>query len=125
MIRVFHCDDSLAYRRLVRAMLEAEDDMTVVGEAADHPAALAGIAETRPDVILLDMVVGPPDPEFVPALTAAAPGARVLVLSGHPPDRVEPALRALATAHVAKSTAFDELARAIRAAVAAGSTNVQ
>ena len=124
MIRVFHCDDSLAYRRLVRAMLDSEPDMEIVGEAADHPAALAGVADTQPDIVLLDMVVGPPDPGFAPALAAAAPDARVIILSGHPPERVEPDLRALAAGHVAKSTAFDELARAVRAA-AAESTNVQ
>jgi DNA-binding NarL/FixJ family response regulator len=124
VIRVFLCDDSLAYRRLVRAMLETEPDITIVGEAADHPGAVAGIAESQPDVVLLDMVVGPPDPDFAPALASAAPGARVIILSGHPPERVEPDLRALAAAHVGKSTAFDELARAVRAA-ATESTNVQ
>jgi DNA-binding NarL/FixJ family response regulator len=125
VIRVFHCDDSLAYRRLVRAMLEAEPDITIVGEAADHEGALVGVAAAKPDVILLDMVVGPPDPGFGAALAAAAPAARVVILSGHQPERVDPELRALAVAHVRKSTAFDELARAVREAVAAESTNVQ
>jgi DNA-binding NarL/FixJ family response regulator len=124
VIRVFHCDDSLAYRRLVRAMLDTEPDIEIVGEAADHPAALAGVADTQPDIVLLDVAVGPPDPEFAPALAAAAPEARVIILSGHPPERVAPDLWALAAAHVPKSTAFDDLARAVRA-VAAESTNVQ
>ena len=117
MIRVFHCDDSLAYRRLVRAMLDAEPDIEIVGEAADHPQALERVAEVRPDVILLDMVIGPPDPGFAAALAAAAPDARTIILSGHPPDRVDPELRAMAATHVGKSTAFDELAGAVRAAV--------
>ena len=125
MIRVFHCDDSLAYRRLVRAMLETEPDIEIVGEAADHPATLVGAAETGPDVVLLDMVVGPPDPGFAAALQAAAPGARVLILSGHPFDRVDPELQAIAAGHVPKSTAFDQLAQSVREAVAADSTNVR
>ena len=124
MIRVFHCDDSLAYRRLVRAMLETEPDIAIVGEAADHADAVTGVAAARPDIVLLDMVVGPPDAGFAPSLAAAAPGARVIILSGHPPERVDPELRAIAAAHVRKSTAFDELARAVRS-VAAESTNVQ
>ena len=122
MIRVFHCDDAIAYRRLVRAMLATEDDIEIVGEAPDHAAALVGVAETQPDVVLLDMVVGPVDPGFAAALQEAAPQTRILILSGHPPERVGPELLARAVAHVPKSTAFDELAGAIRAAV---STNVR
>ena len=125
MIRVFHCDDSHAYRRLVRAMLQAEPDIEVVGEAPDHAAAVDGIAQTQPDVVLLDMVVGRPAPGFADALTAAAPGARVLILSGHPAERADSELRALAVGHVRKTTAFEELAGAIRSAVAADSTNVR
>jgi chemotaxis response regulator CheB len=124
VIRVFHCDDSLAYRRLVRAMLATDVEIEIIGEAATHAEALVGIAETQPDVILLDMVVGPRDPGFPEALVAAAPGARVLILSGHPAERADPELRALAVGHVRKTTAFERLADAIRGAVAAGSTNV-
>ena len=125
MIRVFHCDDSLAYRRLVRAMLETATDIEIVGEAADHRATLVRVAETRPDVVLLDVVVGPRDPGFAAALHAAAPGARIVILSGHPFDRVAPELQAIAAGHVPKSAAFDQLAQAVRDAVAADSTNVR
>ena len=125
MIRVFHCDDSIAYRRLVRAMLDTEPDIEIVGEAASHAETVAGVARTHPDVVLLDMVVGMPAEDHGAALAAAAPGARVLILSGHPPERVAPDLRALAVGHVRKTTAFEELAGAIRAAAAANSTNVQ
>ena len=105
-----------------RKMLGLEDDFEIVGEAPDHAAALVGVAETQPDVVLLDMVVGPVDPGFAAALQEAAPQTRILILSGHPPERVDPELLARAVAHVPKSTAFDELAGAIRAAV---STNVR
>jgi DNA-binding NarL/FixJ family response regulator len=122
---VFHCDDSLAYRRLVRAMLETEAGIEIVGEAADHAAALEGVAATQPDIVLLDMVVGPHDPGFADALLASAPGVRVLILSGQPPERADPALRALAIAHVRKTTAFDQLAAVIRESMTADSTNVR
>jgi chemotaxis response regulator CheB len=124
VIRVFHCDDSLAYRRLVDAMLAADPEIRIVGDAASHGEALEGITATQPDVILLDMVVGPHDPGFAEALSAAAPGALLLILSGHPAERADPELRAIAVRHVRKTTAFDELARAIHTAVAADSTNV-
>jgi DNA-binding NarL/FixJ family response regulator len=122
---VFHCDDSIAYRRLVRAMLEPEPDMELVGEAATQPAALEGIEQTQPDVLLLDMVAGPQAPGFADALLAAAPALRVLILSGHPPERADPELRALAFGHIRKTTAFDHLVARIRAAAAPDSTNVR
>jgi two-component system response regulator DevR len=125
VIRVFHCDDSLAYRRLVRAMLATDPGIEIVGEAASHAEALEGIAATQPDLVLLDMVVGPRDPGFADALCAAAPGARLLILSGHPAQRADPELRAIAVRHVRKTTAFDELVRAIHDAVAVDSTNVR
>jgi NarL family two-component system response regulator LiaR len=124
VIRVFHCDDSLAYRRLVRAMLSSDQGIEIVGEAPSHAEALGGISATQPDVILLDMVVGPQDPGFPEALAAAAPQARLLILSGHPPERADPGLRAMALRHVRKTTAFDELARAIHGAMVTDSTNV-
>jgi DNA-binding NarL/FixJ family response regulator len=124
VIRVFHCDDSLAYRRLVRAMLSSDRGIEIVGEAPSHAEALGGIRATQPDVILLDMVVGPQDPGFPEALAAAAPQARLLILSGHPPERADPELRAMAVRHVRKTTAFDELARAIHVAMVTDSTNV-
>jgi DNA-binding NarL/FixJ family response regulator len=125
VIRVFHCDDSLAYRRLVSAVLATEAGIEIVGEAADVPAALAGVTETQPDVVLLDMVVGLPNPGFAAALRAGAPAARVLILSGHPFERLDPELRALAAGHVPKTTAFEQLAQAVRDVVAADSTNVR
>jgi DNA-binding NarL/FixJ family response regulator len=125
VIRVLHCDDSHAYRRLVRALLETEPDIEYVGEAEDHEAAVTAAAETRPDVLLLDMVVGPQRGDLATALAGAAPGVRVLILSGHPAERADPALRDLAVGHVRKSTAMGELADAIRAAAAGDSTNVR
>lgn len=115
MIRVFHCDDALAYRRLIRAVLLLEDGIELVGEAADLDALLAGLAATRPDVVLLDMVRGVTDSDVAEALRETAPDVAVIVLSGHPPEAVHPGIRALAAAHVTKSTAFAALAETIRA----------
>ena len=123
MIRVFHCDDSYAYRRLIRGVLLLEDDLELVGEATTCEDLLAGLAETRPDVLLLDMVHGITDADLAAAVSAAAPGLAVVVLSGHPPEAVHPSMRALAAAHLTKSTAFAQMTDAIRAA--AVRTNVE
>jgi DNA-binding NarL/FixJ family response regulator len=125
VIRVLHCDDSLAYRRLVRALLETEPDIEYAGEADDHAGAVRAAAEIRPDVLLLDMVVGAQREDLAAALAQAAPGVRVLILSGHPAERADPALRELAVGHVQKATAMGELPGAIRAATAGDSTNVR
>jgi two-component system, NarL family, response regulator LiaR len=121
--RVFHCDDSFAYRRLVRAVMETEDDIEMVGEAVDRDTLLAGLAETQPDILLLDMVRGVTDADLADALQEAAPGLIIIVLSGHPPEHVHPSIRAVCAAHVRKSTTFGELTEIIRAA--AMRTNVE
>jgi two-component system, NarL family, response regulator DevR len=54
-IRVFLVDDHEVVRRGLKELLEAEDDIDVVGDAATAGMALAGIADTSPDVALLDV----------------------------------------------------------------------
>ena len=114
MVRVFHCDDSHAYRRLIRAVLSVEDDIEIVGEASGAKGLLDVLAEVQPDVLLLDMVHGVTDSDVSAALHQAAPGMAVIILSGHHPDAVDPGIRAIATAHVMKTTSFDALAETIR-----------
>jgi DNA-binding NarL/FixJ family response regulator len=114
VVRVFHCDDSFAYRRLIRGVLLLEDDIELVGEASARETLLAGLAQTHPDVLLLDMVRGVTDADVAGELLAAAPGLSLIILSGHPPEAVDPTLRRLAAAHVTKSTAFAALAQTIR-----------
>ena len=114
MVRVFHCDDSHAYRRLIRAVLVLEDGIELVGEADGRERLMTGIAETQPDVLLLDMVRGVTDSDVADALRQAAPGMAVVILSGHHPEAVNPGIRELAAAYVMKSTSFDDLAETIR-----------
>lgn len=54
-VRIFLVDDHEVVRRGVRALLDAEDDLTVVGEAATAEEALARIPAVRPDVAVLDV----------------------------------------------------------------------
>jgi DNA-binding NarL/FixJ family response regulator len=53
--RVFVCDDAPEHRALVRAVLDTEDEVEIVGEAADGEQCLDGVAATDPDVLVLDL----------------------------------------------------------------------
>jgi DNA-binding NarL/FixJ family response regulator len=82
MVRVVHCDDSPAFRALIRAELEEDREIEIVGEAGTIDDVLRVAGEVQPDVILLDLL--DVDRDAVGELAAVAPGARVVVLSGHP-----------------------------------------
>ena len=113
-MRVFHCDDSDAYRRLVELSLADRDDIDVVGGAGDRTAALRGIAETRPDVVLLDAIAPDFGTDLVADILDEVPEARVVVLSGLAGARAEDDRIA---AHVRKDASFDELAELLRRVV--------
>jgi len=106
MVRVFHCDDSAAYRALIRAELEDDGEIEVVGGASSVSRALGELAAARADVVLLDLLDTSGD--AVGALERAAPSVRVIVLSGHPREYGEPR-RAGAFAYVEKSAPMSEL----------------
>jgi two-component system response regulator DesR len=84
MIRVLLVDDQPAIRRGLRMRLSLEDDLIVVGEAADGPAALPLAPELQPDVVLLDVQMpGMDGIDTAHALRTAAPGCAVVMLSLH------------------------------------------
>ncbi|MEO6497230.1 MAG: hypothetical protein ABIO51_07080 [Solirubrobacteraceae bacterium] len=107
--RVFHCDDSTAFRVLVREMLHDLGDVDVVGEAATLPEALAALPDSGADVVLVDLFDQEREQELLELLGEAAPSARLLLYTGMPEDRVPGG----ADAHVHKSASFEELNRAI------------
>lgn len=112
MVRVFHCDDSSAFRLLVREMLQPYGDVEFVGDAATLDEALERLPGAAADVVLVDLFERERPDELVSRLREAAGGARMLVYSGMPSDHA----RHGADAHVHKSVPFDELHQAIRAA---------
>ena len=82
-IRVLLADDSADLRFLVRETLEAHGGFVVEGEAGDGEEAIARAAELQPELVLLDLDMprlGGLD--ALPGIRSAAPGARVIVLSG-------------------------------------------
>lgn len=104
-VRVFHGDDSAAFRLLIREVLPNEA-VAVVGSGATVEEVLSGVAETRPDVLLLDQMCGP---EVVDAARALVRPLRVVLLSGFAPGDGNRELEARADAHVVKSADIDQL----------------
>lgn len=84
-VRVVVVDDAEALRFLVRQVLDAHPDFTVVGEAADGAEALRVAAAVEPDLVLLDLdMPGVDGLQCIPQLRKSVPGAQIIVLSGLP-----------------------------------------
>jgi DNA-binding NarL/FixJ family response regulator len=82
-IKIVLVDDHAVIRAGLRLLVEARCDMKVVGEAANAADAIAVTTSMQPDVIVLDLnLVGDSGLDCLPRLLAAAPRARVLVLTG-------------------------------------------
>ena len=120
-IRVLIVDDHAVVRTGLRRVLDAAAEIETVGEAADAERAVYEAIETRPDVVLLDvMMPGKTGIEGLPALLQAVPEAKVLVLSMQDDPRyVREAFDAGASGYVLKEAADTEVVGAVRA-VAAG-----
>ena len=116
-VRVFIADDQPLMRQGFRLILDAQADIEVVGEAADGAEAVQGVADTSPDVVLMDIRM--PGMDGIEA-TRRITSARVLVLTtfGHDEYVVE-ALRAGASGFLLKDATPEELTHAVRV-VAAG-----
>lgn len=117
MIRVLLVDDQRLVRSGFRLILESEDDVTVVGEAADGVEAVELTARARPDVILMDVQM--------PRLDGLAATRQILAADGpHPQvvmlttfdrdDYVFEALRAGAAGFLLKNAPPEELVAAVR-----------
>jgi DNA-binding NarL/FixJ family response regulator len=83
VIRVFHCDDSEAFTRLVHLWLDEHPDIEWVGAERDPERVGRSVAEARPDVVLLDTMGKPGDPGLMATVREYAPDARIVVYSGY------------------------------------------
>jgi len=114
VISVLIVDDHPVVRQGLRALLEVQDDMSVVGEAGDGPAAVSLATSLRPDIVLLDLKLPGMDGIAVLQPLRAA-GLRVLVLtSATDPGTASRAVRAGAAGVVYKDVDPAALVRAIR-----------
>ena len=119
MIGVVLADDQVLLRAGLRALLVAEPDITVLGEASDGQEALALVRALHPDVVLMDIRMPGTDGLTATRLIAAEPaleGTRVVVLTTLDLDEyVFEAIRAGASGFLVKDTEPTELLRAVRA----------
>jgi NarL family two-component system response regulator LiaR len=115
-IRVLIADDHAVVRQGLRTFLELQDEIEVVGEAADGVEALELVQRTEPDVALLDLVMPRLGGlEAIRRIREVAPATRVLVLTSFADDdTVLPAVRAGAAGYLLKDVQPPELVGAIR-----------
>jgi DNA-binding NarL/FixJ family response regulator len=121
-IRVVLADDQAMVRAGFRLIVEAEDDVEVVGEASDGEQAVAVTRQLRPDVVLMDVQMPRMDGLEATRRIAQEPtiAGRVLILTTFErDDYVFEALRAGASGFLLKNAAPEELVHAVRT-VAAG-----
>jgi two-component system, NarL family, response regulator NreC len=125
-VRVFIADDNSVLRGGLRALVDTQPDMEVVGEAANGPDAVVAVQTTEPDVVLMDLSM--PNGGGLAAIVALkqlGSKARIVVLTVHDErGYVRAAERAGAVGYVVKSAVDTELLTAIRA-VAEGGTAIE
>lgn len=119
-IRVLLVDDQELVRYGFRLVLEAEDDIVVVGEAADGEQAVISAARLKADVVLMDVrMAGMGGIAATTQITATVPNAKVIVLTTYDLDEFAfGALQAGAAGFLLKSTRPAELVSAIRTVMA-------
>ena len=117
-LRVLIVDDQALVRAGFASILQREDDVDVVGEAADGVQALEAVARTRPDVVLMDVRM--PRMDGIAAtrlLRSRHPAVKVVVLTTYDLDEyLLDALRAGASGFLLKDVRAEQLPGAVRAA---------
>jgi DNA-binding NarL/FixJ family response regulator len=115
-ITIMIVDDHVVIRSGLRMLIEHDQQMRVVAMAGNQNEALERAASEKPDVIILDLLLGDEDGlSFLPELCEASPKSRVLVLTGvQNPDSHRRAIRRGAMGIVLKEHAADQLLKAIK-----------
>lgn len=115
-INIVLADDHVLVRKGIRAMLESEPEIHVVGEAGNGSDALISAKNLRPDILLLDIrMPGMSGLDAAAQLHDVAPGTKAVILSMHDSEEyVLQALRAGAYGYLLKDTDKDEFIKALK-----------
>ena len=121
-LRIVLADDHATVRQGLKLLLDAQQDMTVVGEAGDGRAAMERVAEFKPDVVVMDVSMpGINGLNATRMLRETHPESRVVALTRYSDEAyLQELLRAGVAGYVLKQSASIELLQAIRAAAAGG-----
>ena len=114
-IRILLADNNASMRESLRALIDRQPDMEVVGEAENGRALLQLSGSFKPDVVVMD--INMPDLNSIDAalqMISSVPGVKLLALSIYSnPEFVDGMLKAGACGYLLKDHAFEELVRAI------------
>lgn len=116
-VRILLCDDHVVVRAGLLALLGSADGIEVVGEAGSGEEAVAMAAKLKPDVVLMDLQLGPGIDGVEATRRIATPDVHVLVLTTYDTDAdITRAIEAGATGYLLKAERPEELFAAIRSA---------
>ena len=116
--RILLVDDHQMVREGLRAILDKDDSLSVIGEAHNGREAVRAAQELRPDVVVMDVAMSDMNGiEATRQIRALAPNIQIVALSSHSDRRyVKAILDAGACGYILKADAYDELVRGIDAA---------
>ena len=122
MIRVFLVDDHEIVRGGLKALIDSQPDMSVIGEASEGAAGVDAIAGLQPDVVVMDLSMPVQGGiEATERLKAQSSTTKVLVLTAREEHSdIEQAMAAGAAGYVLKRSAADDLVRALRSVASGG-----
>lgn len=108
-------EDNESFRRAIRALLESDRKLEIVGEASNANSVIAAIYRTLPDLVIMDLhMPGMNGIEATIQIKQLRPITRVLILTNQTAEPyVQASLRAGADAYILKDSAFAELKGAL------------
>jgi two-component system NarL family response regulator len=123
IVRVLICDDHAVFRRGLMLVLELDERVQVVGEAADGATALAMAQELMPDVVLMDVrMPGMSGIETTRRMSAALPTTKIIVLTvSDEEDDLYEAIKAGASGYLLKEISIEEVGDAVESVMAGNS----
>jgi DNA-binding NarL/FixJ family response regulator len=116
MINIFLADDHQIVRKGIKAILSTESDFNIIGEAGDGIETVKAVEELKPDILILDLMMGGINGlEVTRQLSKKIPEIGIVVLSMHSNEAyVLEALRSGAKAYILKDNTTEDLVHAIR-----------